>query len=293
MTLAIVAAFASAAFFAAGTSLQHHAAGPSTKVSSLQMVTALARRPGWLAGMGLSGIAFALHATALKYGELSVVQPIVVSGIVFAVILRDAADRHLPSAEELRWAGLTWAGLALFISMAHSSPPQPPNIERAIWFASVSVVVVGVVVLVTRRQPSLRNRGLLLGSSCGILFALVAGLIKLTLVEAGPGIKGLLLQWPPWVMLAVGAWALFLNQRAYQGTRLSGSMPVLNIVDVLVATGFGFVVFGERLSSSPGTLLGELVGLVAMGWGVARLAGLPDSYQGAPEDKTVTERTAP
>ena len=73
MTLAIVAAFASAAFFAAGTSLQHHAAGPSTKVSSLQMVKALARLPGWLAGIVLRGIAFGLHATAMKYGERSVV----------------------------------------------------------------------------------------------------------------------------------------------------------------------------------------------------------------------------
>ncbi len=37
-----------------------------------------------------------------------------------------------------------------------------------------------------------------------------------------------------------------MNQLAYQAARLSVTMPVLNMVDVLVAIGFGSAVFGER-----------------------------------------------
>jgi exosortase/archaeosortase len=53
-------------------------------------------------------------------------------------------------------------------------------------------------------------------------------------------------------------------------------MPVLNMVDVLVAIGFGSAVFGERHVNSATQLIAEIAGLFAMGVGVWKLAQLQD-----------------
>jgi hypothetical protein len=51
-------------------------------------------------------------------------------------------------------------------------------------------------------------------------------------------------------------------------------MPILNIVDVLVALVLAAVVFGETPTWALGTLVAEGAGLAVMGLGVTRLAHL-------------------
>ena len=75
----------------------------------------LVRRPPWLVGQFLATCAFALHASALHAGPIAVVQPIVVSGIVWAVPARAAISRQLPSLTELRAVMITAVGLAVFL----------------------------------------------------------------------------------------------------------------------------------------------------------------------------------
>lgn len=298
--LAVLAALAAAAFFACGTSLQHRAVGSlsGSDRSAAHMLTRLVHRPSWLAGIGFSALATCLHAIALNLGDLALVQPIIVSGIVFAVLVRSALDRRLPSRSELAWSAFTWGGLALFIAVVRSSPPHPPSMADAAWFVSAGVGVVAIALLAANTTRSAQRRGLLLGSAAGILFGLVAGLIKVALGQAASGVVHLFAHWSLWLMLALGAWALILNQRAYQATRLSVSMPVLNIVDVMVAIGFGFVVFSERLFSSPFTLGAEIVGLLAIGIGVRQLAAaaevapVPLSAPPGPEAANATRTTS-
>lgn len=273
--LPVLIALVSAAFFAVGTSMQHHAAGPSTgpRKSGLQMMSRLVRRPGWWLGLALSGVAFALHAVALHWGALALVQPVIVSGIVFAVLARAGLDRRMPSGKDVAWSAVTWVGLGLFILVAHPGPPSKPELGDAAWFLAGSLAVVGLVSAAARRTTVPERRGLLLGGAAGILFGLVAGLVKLALAEATTGPGHVLLHWPLWAMLTVGVWALLLSQRAYHAARLSASMPLLNICDVMIAIAFGSVVFGERLYSSSLSLVVELVGLVLMAIGVRQLAG--------------------
>ena len=52
---------------------------------TLALLSYLMRQPLWLLGQFLAVCAFALHASALNAGPIAVVQPIVVSGIVWAV----------------------------------------------------------------------------------------------------------------------------------------------------------------------------------------------------------------
>jgi hypothetical protein len=99
-------------------------------------------------------------------------------------------------------------------------------------------------------------------------------LVKVLISQTGIGMPALLGQWTPWE--SSSARCLAANQLAYRAARLSVTMPVLNMVDVLVAIGFGSAVFGERHLTSPTQLIAEIAGLFAMGVGVWQLARLQD-----------------
>lgn len=273
--LAILLAGAAAAVFAAGTSLQHRAAHNVSRVavSATGLLPRLLRRPSWLLGIALSGVAFVLHVAALRHGALTLVQPIVVSTIVFAVFVRAALDRRFPDRKEVTWALCTWAGLALFITSLEGRVPRhlaDDRIEAFFVLAGVTVTVLAVVW--AHRTHRAGRRGLLLGMAAGVLFGLTAGLIKVVLVQTERGLLSAVHHWSLWVMVAAGVNALLLSQRAYHAARLSVVMPILNIVDVLVAISFGALVFGEPLFSTPGRLLAEAAGLILMGVGVWQLA---------------------
>jgi drug/metabolite transporter (DMT)-like permease len=275
---AVAAAFAAAALFAGGSALQQRAAGAAAAddESGIRLVVRLARRPAWLIGLVLSAGAFSMHAVALRLGNLALVQPVIVSGIVFAVLVRAGIDRRLPSRREIVWSVVTWAGLALFITVMPPMPDNPPEPKNAAIFVIVVVTVVGSLMAMARLLHSDRRRGVLLGAGAGAMFGLVAGLLKLFLTQASSGWIDGFLHWSPWALLAVGGCAILLNQRAYQVVELSVSAPVLNVTQVIVAIGFGLIVFRERLSETPVILAAELVGLLLVILGVQQLA----SYHG-------------
>jgi drug/metabolite transporter (DMT)-like permease len=273
---AVAAALAAAALFAGGSALQQRAAGAaSSDGSGVRLVARLAHRPAWVIGLLLSAGAFSMHAVALRHGNLALVQPVIVSGVVFAVMVRAGLDRRLPSRREIIWSVVTWAGLALFIAVMPPMPDSPPEPRNAALFVISVIIGVGLIVVLARRSDDNRLRGVLLAAAGGAMFGLVAGLLKLFLTQTSNGWLHAFTHWSPWAMLAVGACAILLNQRAYQVVRLSVSAPVLNVVQVIVAIGFGLIVFRERLSEGPGTLMAEILGLLVVIVGVQQLA----SYQ--------------
>ena len=273
MITVVLVALSSAAFFAVGSSLQHRSAGSAPADSKRRMVRTLLRRPGWLVGAGLCATAFAVHAAALSLGDLSVVQPIILSGIVFAVFARSVIDRRLPSRGELGWAAVTWGAPALFIGVLRPSAPQVPDESRAWLVVGCGLGTAALLALFARRRRGRPLvRGVLLATASGILFGLVAGLLKPSTGEASHGVLHLLSRWTTWALVGVGVGAILLNQRAYQATRLSVSTPVLNICQLVVSLTFGLVVFRERLFTSPLVVVAEVSGLAIMVLGVTRLA---------------------
>jgi len=274
---AVVAALASAACFAGGSALQHRVASASSasEESSTGFVDRLVRRPSWLIGLGLSAVAFGLHAVALSQGDLALVQPVIVSGIVFAVLIRAGLDRRWPPRQTMIWLVLTWAGLALFLLVRPTATTNSVHSSLAPLFVLIGGVLVIVAMLAARRSQQDRLRGLLLGSAAGVLFGLVAGLVKLVLAQASQGWGQVFTHWTLWTLLAVGAWAIVVNQRAYQATRISLTAPALNISQVMVAIAFGILVLGEQVGPSVGVVTGEVVGLTVTILGVRNLAALP------------------
>jgi hypothetical protein len=67
------------------------------------------------------------------------------------------------------------------------------------------------------------------------------------------------LNWSPYVLLLSGACAFFLASNAFQAGSLAASQPGLTVVDPLVASLLGVVLFGERLNHHPAVFAGEVL----------------------------------
>jgi drug/metabolite transporter (DMT)-like permease len=289
----VLLALASAALFALGSALQHRSAGSASSSSKRRMAATLLRRPGWLLGAALCATAFGLHAAALARGDLTVVQPVILTGIVFAVFARAAIEGRRPGRREMLWAVVTWAGLVLVIALLITGEPRPPDVPEAVIMVVVGAAAVGLVGLLAHRARNRRlARGMLLAAGAGVLFGLVAGLVKLSLV-AVHGLADLLTRWSVWAVLVLGAWAILTNQRAYQSTRLSVSAPVLNLCQLAVSMGFGLVVFDERLFTSPAALVGVCLGLGLMVLGVLRLGSIAAASSSSPSPSVAAEEAQP
>jgi hypothetical protein len=237
-----MSALASACCFALSTSLQHRAAGQEPGGRLMRLV----RRPAWPTGAALGGCGFLLHAVALR-GALTVVQPLLVSGLVFALPVRALLDRRAPSWPVVGWAVLLACGLALFTVTVRAEGQALPDEGLAALLVLTGVTMALAVTGSAGRATGPRRQALLLGLTTGILFGFTAALLKMvTAAVSTEGPAGAVNDWSLFVLLRLGTWGLTVNQRAYSVASLAVPMPVPNIVAPLVAIAFGMLVFGER-----------------------------------------------
>lgn len=281
---ALILALLCALFFAVSSSVQHQAAqeAPESAVGLRGLLAYLIRQPAWLIGQFLAVCAFALHASALNAGAIAVVQPIVVSGIVWAVPARAALSRRLPSLGELRAVVITAVGLAVFLVASNPSA----GAKAGLGIGTLALVLSGALLALaanlaaSRVRDDPRRKAFFFGVVGGVLFGLVAGMLKLALQELNSGgLMGLLTAWPTYGLLLAGAGGVLTNQRAYRTAGLSASMPALNIVNGLTSLTIGFTVFSEVPRHSPLFLVIEAAALACMAIGLWMLIQLEEAHQ--------------
>jgi hypothetical protein len=292
-TVATVVALSAACGFAVSNSLQHRAAGGVPRgVSKVgRVLLHLTRNPWWWAGTGTSVVAMLLHATALRWGSLAFVQPLLLVGLVLAVPIRAALDRTWPQPRELRAVAVTAAGLATFLSSVTLTPGRSaPRSGVAILITVAGLLLAAALVAGARRWCRGRDRwhAAVLGATAGCLFGISAGMLKLvgTALGSSRGGAGLVVVLVA-ALASVGILGTAINQRAYQIAPLAFSMPVVNVTGVLVAICFGALVFGEVPGHSTAGMVGQVLGLGALAVGLGGIARLAPGD----EDPVLSRRT--
>jgi len=279
MVLPALVACLSALGFAVSTSVQHRAAGaaPATSGNPLRLLLSLLGRRDWVLGAAVGLAAWLLHGLAVSLGTLGVVQPLMLLGVVFALLLRAGLDRTRPSGAEIGGAVLTVVSLAAFLAACRVAPGSgAPDDAAAAAVALAAVLVALTVVAFSARAGEPRRTAPWLGAAAGLLFATTACLLKLcgeVLAEAG--VPGLLRDWPGYVLVVCGVLAVSVTQRAYQVGRLSASMPVLNVVTVLGAVSLGVLVFHETPHAVGVDLVLATLALVGIVVGLRQLETVP------------------
>lgn len=274
--LAYVAAVAAAAAFAVATALQHRAAtseahiGGGVKAAG-QAFGGLVKRPMWLAGLAADAAGFGLHAYALTAGQLAIVQPLLVTGLLFALPLGAWLDRRRVTRTELVWATVSVASLGIFLGLARpSGNGVKPELGPSAAAAGVALLLVAGALLAGRLLPA--RRAAALGVITGLAFGATAALIKAVGEAFGRDADAIFTSWPLYALLLIGPIGFAVNQVAFQAGPLSASLPAINAVDPLASIILGVLLYDEKLHGTPLTATGEAIALVVLALSVFRLA---------------------
>ena len=250
MTLTITFALAAALANAVHLMTQHAAsAGVSETHRGRELVAFLIRQPLWLLGWVAATAGFAFQALALHKGQLAIVQTLLVSELVFALVLRRFWVRQ--HVAKMAWiaALVTCAALAVFLAVAqpHGGHRQPDATD---WATAVTAFGGAVALLsVLARWGSPTRRAALYAVAASITWALMAAFIKATTdVLAASGLVGLLAHWPIYALIVSAVVGSVLQQAALQVGPLSVSQPLIVVTDPAVAIVLSVWVFNERFT---------------------------------------------
>jgi drug/metabolite transporter (DMT)-like permease len=241
--------------------------------TGLRLVGYLLGNPRWLAGQGAQVGAFGFQAVALQLGQVSVVQPLLVTELVMALALRQVFVH-----QEIAWAA--WggaaaavAGLAVFIIAAE---PRGGNAGPTGGHWTAAIVGCGAVVavlVVGARGGSPSRQAALYGLAGGITWALEATFIKSATDDlARAGLSGLFTNWPVYAVAVGGAAGVVIEQAALQSGPLRVSQPLLTITDPIVSIALSVWLFGEYFVLNPAVLAAAAAGFLVMCGGVVLLS---------------------
>jgi len=281
----VAASLGSAAFFSVATALKHRSAGTVPRMHHfhaadlLAFASATLRHPLWLGGMLADVGGLGLQVVALHLGALTVVQPLLVSAVLFSLIVAHrVAGTRISRREALLGAALVLSVTGfLLVSGAVSATASTTDRFPAILSSAASLVLVTACVVAsrraTRRKLDSRRAAALLGVAVGTIYAGTAALIKAcTNILVQHGLVALVTSWQLYAVITAGATGLLLAQIAFQAGPLSASLPATAATDPLVSVVLGVVVFDEQLRTGAVPLLLSLLFLVPMSTAVVFLS---------------------
>ncbi|KUI19735.1 hypothetical protein AU193_07455 [Mycobacterium sp. GA-1285] len=249
--LVVLLALLAAVFLAIGIVVRQRATldVPQEHGVSTVMVMTLLRRPLWWAGTAAALAGYGFQALALIKGSLLLVQPILVSALLFALPLSARlADRRVTRGEWM-WAVVLTSALAVFVVLAKT---RPGDYEASVPLSAlVAVLCTGAVaacVILAVRTAGWK-RAVLLAVAVGLLFGVVALLTKIVMFLLANGGVGRVLTTPAlYLLIVLGVFAVFLQQSAFHAGSLQTSVPTMLVLEPVVAVVLGAVVLGEHMT---------------------------------------------
>jgi drug/metabolite transporter (DMT)-like permease len=272
--LSIILALVAAFLFAVGTVFQQKGAMEESEeaAQSAGFLLTLARKPVWLFGVVMSGLGFAAQAAALGVGRLVVVQPLLVTSIVFALPFGARYTGQRVGKREIIGAVAVTAGIAAFLVISDPSEGRDdaPVVEWLIAGGILGAMTIVLVLASRGRRPGLKAA--FLGTAAGILFGLISALTKSTVDRLEDGIVHVVADWHLWVLIAVSVAAFTILQSALQAGALAPALACLMAFETVAGGAIGVVLFEEQLNSSAGAIVGEVAVLLVALAGLILLA---------------------
>src|SRR5579863_7646516 len=234
---------------ALAVTLQHIASTSDIdKSSGWTFVKYLLRHPLWLLGWAALGGSLIFQALALHFGALSLVQPILLTELILALVLRQLWLHQTIRGVTWMAAVVTGAGLVIFLEMTspHGGSFLPTS---SAWTVPSIVCVVAVTLLVAlARHGSPARRAALFACATAVMWALEATFIKATTdTISALGFGGMFTRWPVYALIVGGIVGLLCEQAALHVGPLSVSQTFIVIVDPIVSVALGIWLYRERL----------------------------------------------
>jgi drug/metabolite transporter (DMT)-like permease len=241
----------------------------------------LVRSRRWLIATGIAALGWPLQLAALRLAPLTVVQPMLASGLVVLLIAAVVVLGERPGPRELASVGAIAAGIAV---LGWSAPDltvdggQPWVIALALGLLALLALAPFAITASLRSGPARRLRTThvpWLGvAGAGAAFAATGVASKMLADALGRGSAVGVVGWAA----ATGLFALMgtsNDMSALQELPATSAAPVMLAIEIVVPVALAPAVAGERWSSASGGTLGVLIGLAVVTVGAAALASAP------------------
>jgi drug/metabolite transporter (DMT)-like permease len=262
---------------AAAGVLQQRAASrrPSGERLSIRLMRRLATDRVWLAGIGLAGLSYGFQAVALTFGPLALVQPLIVSELLFAVPVSVRLRRLRLRTRDWATVGTIVAGLAIGIVAADPRKGHPLQ-PFTTWLPALAAaaVISGVALFLTRVLDG-PPRATAFAFAGAVLMAMQSALYDATIALLREDHWLLFAHWEPYALVVASVVGMFLIQNAFQAGPLAASTPVIDATLPLVAIALGVWLFGEHVRTTALGLGGAALGVVLLVTGIVLLDRSP------------------
>jgi drug/metabolite transporter (DMT)-like permease len=271
METAILLAVA-ASFCTATSSVCQRMGAKSSQTTGFDagLVFRLARRPVWLLGIASMIGGFVLQLTALHFGALALVQPILAAELVFVFgYLAVAGSGRVKRRDWLAAAAMS-AGIGVFLRVASPSggrlhAPGSSWLIAGLATAGVALLAVAVAFRLGRGPGALgTRRAAVLGAATGISWGFMAAVIKELSSHLDDGAGAIFSSWSLYLLIVAGAATMLLASHALAAGPLAASQPGFTILDPLSASLLGMFLFGEHIRTGAADLAGEALALAAV-----------------------------
>ncbi|MGH3438595.1 MAG: DMT family transporter [Sciscionella sp.] len=247
---------------------------PASGILDPHLILHLLRNPTWLVGTLGTLVGLGLQVVALGFGPLLLVQPMLVTSLLFTSVFM-AWFLHRRPDQVLVLGGLMCvAGLAAFLVLAEpgGGTDHLANIGVVLPLLITFAVVVLLCLAVAVRTGHVA-RVLALALATGVIYGVTAGLMKVVSGEFRAGFSVPFTHWALYVVCAIGPIGFLLSQNTFQqGKLVSPAVAVITTVDPLVGIGIGVSWFDEKVQTGAAALTGELIAAVVIIVGIAILS---------------------
>jgi drug/metabolite transporter (DMT)-like permease len=298
--MAALLAVLSAVWFALSAALQQRGqftlARKGTPVKGVAGLFGLLAVPIWLLGTAILLLGYATQGAALDRGKLVVVQPLMVTTIVWALPLGHWLTHQHVAPRQVLGAVVVVIGLALFVLVGDPDAGVDTAQTRSLLIAAAIIAATVVVLLLwlrTKSSPALRAA--VLGICAGLLYGLSATFAKPVINDLHVSVADAAGAWQTWALLGFGFIAFVVQQLSLATGQLAPAMAAVSVANPAVSVILGIALFDERLTRPAWHVLVAFAALLAAlaGAVLITLANRETPMPGAGTTPTETSRGDP
>jgi drug/metabolite transporter (DMT)-like permease len=263
---------------------------PESRFLRLRILTDLLRKPRWLLGIGCMVAGYLLAAWSIGHLELSLVEPLLTTYLVWALILAVPLSKQPVRATEVVGALILCGGVAL-LSVSRSITPIGLSVGSfSQWYAAAIIAGVAFICVLVGHRRIGQVRATLTGLAAGLVFGIQDALTRQTLeILQGNSFTALFSAWAPYALIGAGIVGIWLMQNAFSAAPLHASLPAIAAGEPIAGIALGIVVFGDSIQITPGMLAVQAIGIAALIVGVIAVAS-SSAFSGL---RKITVRAAP
>ncbi|MFD3684342.1 DMT family transporter [Nocardiopsis sp. NPDC058631] len=255
----VILAVAGAFSLALGSALQERDAvrAPGRQVARAGFLLHLLRQPRWLIGSAAVVLGASLHLIALSGAPLTTIQPLGVTGLLFAIVLSAVFNRQRVGVSQIIAGVAVMGGLVgVLLLFPHGSDTPVLPTTTALVLAGATIGA-GVIVHLTAHWMNRGTRALLLALVGGAALGTTSGLARVVTANA-LGDWTRVIDWLTLLAVVTAVFGALLMQNAYRTGHFSAAYATLLITDPVVGVAIGAFLLGEGAPETPGAQVGAL-----------------------------------